>query len=187
MAHRAKEPRTAWKIEGLGADGPNPELKEKMMLFGQFIGDWDISEDRFPRPNGTVVKQRGEVHFGWILDGRAIQDVWAFYKKDPHRVIHAGTTIRFYDAGIDAWRSTWIAPDQGVVRTFIGRKIKDEIVLESTAKEGYPEHWIFSEITPTSFRWRAEETHDNGKTWQLTEDMKIRRNRTSSLHYRSTQ
>jgi len=29
-------------IKGLGADGPDPRLKEKLMLFGQFVGDWHI-------------------------------------------------------------------------------------------------------------------------------------------------
>jgi hypothetical protein len=59
MGGRAEEPRTAWTIKGLGADGPNPELKEKLVLFGQFIGDWDITEDRYPQPDGTEVKHRG--------------------------------------------------------------------------------------------------------------------------------
>ncbi len=62
-------------IEGLGADGPGPEMREKLMLFGQFVGDWDIVEARYPQPDGTEIKRRGEIHSGWILDGRAIQDV----------------------------------------------------------------------------------------------------------------
>jgi hypothetical protein len=162
-------------IKGLGADGPLPELKEKLMLFGQFVGDWDIIEARYPQPDGTEIMRKGEIHFGWVLDGRAIQDVWMIYKKNLRRVVPAGTTIRFYDHNLDAWYSTWISPGQGVVQTFMGRKVNDEIVLEGKTKEGYPENWIFSQIKPTSFQWRSVETHDNGKTWQLTEEMKIRR------------
>jgi hypothetical protein len=86
-----------------------------------------------------------------------------------------GTTIRFYDKKIDAWRSTWLSPIKGVVQTFIARKVNEEIVLESKTAEGYPEKWIFSEITSNSFRWHAEETQDNGKTWALTEEMQIRK------------
>lgn len=180
MVNRSKESRTAWMIKGLGADRPHPELKEKLMLFGQFIGDWDIIEARYPQPDGAEVKRKGEIHFGWVLDGKAIQDVWMIYKENLRRAVPAGTTIRFYDRKIDAWRSTWISPDQGVVQTFIGRKVNDEIVLEGKTKEGYPENWIFSQITPTSFRWRSVETHDNGKTWQLTEEMKVRKSSASS-------
>lgn len=177
MVDKSKESRNAWAIKGLGADGPDPKLEEKLMLFGQFIGDWDVVEARYPQPDGTEIKRQGEIHFGWILDGRAIQDVWMTYSENPRRFVPVGTTIRFYDPTMDAWRSVWISPIQGVVQTFIGRKVDDEIVLESKTKEGYPEKWIFSNITPQSFRWRSVETHDNGKTWQLTEEMQVRRSR----------
>jgi hypothetical protein len=147
------------------------------MLFGQFIGDWDITEARYPQPDGSEIKRKGEIHFGWILDGRAVQDVWMMYDEKTRRAVPAGTTIRFYDREIDAWHSIWISPVQNALQTFIARKVNDEIVLEGRTKEGYPENWIFSQITPTSFRWRSMETHDNGKTWQLTEEMKVLKSR----------
>lgn len=175
MVNKSKESRNVWTIKGLGAESPDPELKEKLMLFGQFIGDWDVVEARYPQPDGTVIKRQGEIHFGWILDGKAVQDVWMTYKENPHRLVPVGTTVRFYDPTMDAWRSIWISPIQGAVQTFIARKVNDEIVLESRTKEGYPEKWIFSNITPQSFRWRSVETHDSGKTWQLTEEMQVHR------------
>jgi hypothetical protein len=118
---------------------------------------------------------RGELHWDWILDGRAVQDVWMSIDEKTHKAIPEGTTIRFYDQKIDAWHSIWISPTQAVVKTFVGRQVGDEIVLEGRTAEGYPLRWIFSEITPNSFRWRAEETRDNGKTWTLREEMQIRR------------
>ena len=169
------ESRNMWTIKGLGADGPHPEFKERLMLFGQFIGDWDIVEARYPQPDGTEIKRQGEIHFGWILDGRAIQDVWMTYRENPRRVVPVGTTIRFYDPKRGIWQSIWISPIQGVVQTLVAQKVNDEIVLESKTKEGYPQKWIFSDITPESFRWRSVETHDNGKTWQLTEEMQVRK------------
>lgn len=179
MLGKSKESRNAWTIKGLAADGPHPELEEKLRLFGQFIGDWDIIEARYPQPDGTEIKRQGEIHFRWILDGRAIQDVFMTYQENPRKLIPVGTTIRFYDPKIDAWRSTWNSPIQGAMQSFIGQKVNDEIVLESKTREGYPEKWIFSDITPQSFRWRSIETHDNGKTWQLTEEMLVRRSRSS--------
>jgi hypothetical protein len=164
-----------WLIKGLGASGPDPKLKEKLMLFGQFVGDWDIVEARYLQADGTWVKMKGEVHFGWILGGTAIQDIWMGGRVGSQEVTLFGTTIRFYDPKIDAWRSTWLSPLKGLVRTFIARKVNDEIVLESKTAESYPEKWIFSQITPQSFRWHSEETHDNGKTWLLTEEMEIRK------------
>lgn len=171
----SKESRKKWIIKGLPAYGPDPDLKEKLMLFGQFIGDWDIVEARYTLADGTEVKMKGEVHFGWILGGKAIQDVWMGCREGTEQMVLFGTTIRFYDPKINAWRSTWLSPIKGLVQAFVARKVNDEIVLEGKTTEGYPEKWIFSEITPTSFRWHSEETHDNSKSWLLTEEMQIRR------------
>ena len=175
MTDQAKKSRNVWTIEGLGANGPDPELEEKLMLFGQFIGDWDIIEARIRQPDGTEAKHQGQIHFGWILGGRATQDVWMTYREKTHELIPVGTTIRFYDPRLEAWRVIWICPIEGVVQTFIARKVDEEIVLEGKTKEGYPERWIFSDITPQSFRWRSVQTQDNGKTWQLTEEMQVRK------------
>src|SRR6267143_5071175 len=75
----------------------------------------------------------------------------------------------------EVWQCVWISPLRGITRTFEARKVGNEIVLEGTNKDGYPERWIFSEIMPRSFRWRAVESHDGKKTWQLTEEMFVRR------------
>ena len=146
------------------------------MLFGQFVGDWDIIDDRNLQQDGTWVHSRGELHWGWILDGRAVQDVWMTV-DEGNKSMADGTTVRFYDPKIDAWHSVWLSPPQGRVKTFIGRKVGEEIVLEGRTPDRYPVKWIFSDITPDSFRWHSEESHDNGKTWTLTEEMKIRRRR----------
>jgi len=175
----AQQIRPSNTIQGLHSEGPNPELEEKLMLFGQFVGDWDILEDRFYEPDGTQNLEqnlaRGELHWGWILNGRAVQDVWMSTDEKTGKAIPEGTTVRFYDPKIDAWHSVWISPTQGVVKTFVARQVRDEIVLEGKNTEGYPVKWIFSEITPDSFKWRSEETRDNGKSWTLKEEMRIRR------------
>lgn len=164
-----------WEIQGLAAHGPNLEYEEKLKLFGQFVGDWDIVECRYLQADGTWATQRGELHWRWILDGRALQDVWATIDEKANNLVPDGTTVRFYDPKIDAWRSVWISPTQGVVKTFIGRQVGNEIILEGKSTEGYPVKWIFSEITANSFRWRSEETRDEGKSWTLREEMRIRR------------
>jgi len=97
------------------------------------------------------------------------------HDENSHRAVPAGTTVRLYDPKIRAWHRIWIAPSGNVVQGFIARRIKAEIVLEGRTEEGYPERWVFSEITHTSFRWRSEETHDHGKTWILTAEMQARR------------
>ncbi len=170
-----RESRPPWILPGLGADGPEPTLREKLMLLGQFVGDWDIAECRYAQPDGTWVERVGEVHWRWILDGKAVQDVWSWREKSSGKYLSSGTTVRFYDPSIDAWHSVWIHPDRRLVEQFTARRVNDEVVLEGRHPDGHAERWIFSEIRPESFRWHSDESWDDGKTWKLTNEMRIRR------------
>ncbi|HTT35013.1 MAG TPA: hypothetical protein VMH78_04000 [Thermoplasmata archaeon] len=165
----------AWEVAGLAASAPLPELAPRLALFGQFVGDWEITECRNLNADGSWTVERGELHWRWILEGRAVQDVWSTIDEATGRARPIGTTVRFYDSRIDAWHSVWIAPVLGVVRTFVGRAVGDEIVLEGTSARGNPLKWIFSEITPRAFRWRAEELREPPSGWVLCEEMRIRR------------
>jgi hypothetical protein len=160
-------------IEGLSSRCPNATLQEKLQLFGQFVGDWDILEDKYMGDDGKWITQSEELHWGWILGGRAVQDVWMSHDKKNGKSNPDGTTVRFYDPKIYAWHSVWISPALGVVRTFLGRETGNEIVLEETNADRKVK-WIFSEITPESFRWHSEESAD-GKSWNVREEMRIKR------------
>lgn len=81
-----------------------------------------------------------------------------------------GTTIRFCDPRIEAWRSTWLDPLNGRVRRSIGRSTGDSIVLDGL-DEDPQERWSFRDITPNSFTWRGEESIDGGQTWVLNDEM----------------
>ena len=85
-----------------------------------------------------------------------------------------GSTLRFYDPSIDAWRSTWIEPVNGRVRRFIGRPVDGEILLLSDEDE--PQlRWRFTDIAPTSFTWRGEISRDGGATFTFDEEMRATR------------
>jgi hypothetical protein len=55
--------------------GPDAALAEKLGLYGQFVGSWEMQIQAY-EDSGTRHQSDGEIHFGWVLDGRAIQDVW---------------------------------------------------------------------------------------------------------------
>jgi hypothetical protein len=109
-----------WNILGLAANGPHPEFKEKLALFGQFVGDWE-TEDRYLKDDGTWGVGRGGIHWRWILEGRGTQDTFTEIDEKTGKEFAWGTTVRFYDPKIDAWRSTWSSPRQGAAKTFIGQ------------------------------------------------------------------
>ncbi|MEM0134526.1 MAG: hypothetical protein QXU18_04770 [Thermoplasmatales archaeon] len=160
-------------IGQLNASGPFKPLKEKLMLFGQFVGDWDIVEARSLQEDGTWITSKGEFHSGWILGGTAIQDVW---KSNDHGVVDTGgTTIHVYDADTDGWNSIWISPNQATIRGFTGRKKGTEIELESKETNRKIMKWVFFDVRKGSFKWRSESTNDSGKNWVLTEEMFVKR------------
>jgi hypothetical protein len=160
----------------LHAAGPDPAYAEHLGLFGRFIGAWDVEWQGTDR-NGTPATMTGELYFGWVLGGRAVQDVWRVPSSGtPAATVRSfyGTTLRFYDPSIAAWRSTWIDPLNGRVRRFIGRPDGADIVLHGIGDDP-PERWCFRDITADSFRWTGEVSDDGRRTWRLDEQMFIRR------------
>jgi hypothetical protein len=166
-------------IKKLVAGGPLPGLEEKLALFGQFVGDWEFDMTLF-KQDGTRRTGRGEWHFGWALAGRAIQDVWIAW-DDTSRPnappTEYGTTVRFYDSKVDAWRVVWVGPMRHNLITFTGRKVGSEIVMEADSRPSSSQRhrWILSEISSQSFHWRAVTSLDEGKNWILEQEMNVRR------------
>jgi hypothetical protein len=164
-------------IAALQASGPHPDLASDLMLFGQFVGAWDVEVTNIA-PDGTRTVLQGEWHFGWVLEGRAVMDVWITPRRslrDSAAPYEYGATVRFFDPALQAWRSTWIGPMRHLVRPFIARQVGDEIVLEGSFAPGNLTRWIFSQITATSFSWRNMESSDEGATWTVVQVMVARR------------
>jgi hypothetical protein len=164
--------------DALVSDGPDPDHADALMLFGQFVGEWDFDWAAYDWHGEQVMTERGEWIFGWALEGRAVQDVWiipARGHRDESEPREYGTTIRVYDPLLDAWLVTWNGPIGRARRTFVGRRVGDSIVQEGQSDEGYPLRWIFSEIRGESFLWRNHCSRDHEKTWHLREEMRVRR------------
>jgi hypothetical protein len=147
-------------IEALNTDHPAHDRADRMGLYGWLIGRWGMDAVIY-KDDGTKHTDRGEIHFGWVLEGRAIQDVWilpgVFY----------GTTLRVYDPGLDAWHILWSDPLRQVYMRQIGRARGNDIVQEGKNDAGAATRWSFTEITPNSFRWLGERSPDGGAAWQL--------------------
>jgi hypothetical protein len=166
-------------IEALQADGPFPEHADKLMLFGRLVGSWDI-EGRFLDEEGNVITERtGEWHFGWVLEGRVIQDVLivpAREGREPGQQSRSyDTAIRVYDPGIDGWRVHVVAPVYGATVNLIAREHNDEIWLEGLGPENKPVRWTFSEFSDERVRWQGFVSNDDGSTWIRDEEIILNR------------
>lgn len=155
-------------IDVLHAGGPATDRAEKLGLYGWLIGDWTM-EAVIDLDDGTRFHGAGTIHFGWVLEGRAIQDVWIL-----PGVFH-GTTLRVYDPGLDAWHILWSDPLRQFYARQIGRGVGADIVQDGSDGAGNPIRWRFTDITPDSFLWIGERSFDGGVTWQRQTEFRARR------------
>ncbi len=166
--------------EALHAAGPAPDRAEKLNLYGRFAGAWSFDAKRFAE-DGKVLTGRGEIHFGWVLEGRAIQDVWILPARNagPSPSLgnwtFYGTTLRLYDPGLDAWHIIWSDPRTQYYSRQLGRAEGDNIVQQGADDTGSTVRWSFTDITDDAFRWTSERSHDNGATWRLEVEFLARR------------
>jgi hypothetical protein len=164
----------------LHADGPAADRAAQMALYGWLVGSWDLDVIEY-RDDGSTRRRPGEWHFGWALEGRAIQDVWIVPprgRREGDAVANGnryGTTLRTYDPRIDAWHIQWTDPVSQTYLTMIGRRDGDDIVQDGTNAAGQNVRWSFREITPDAFRWRGEVSSDRGASFRLIVEFFARR------------
>jgi hypothetical protein len=159
-------------FELLRADGPLPEHREKLMLYGQFVGSWDVESSWYAQ--GQLIRTaKGEWHFQWILGGWGVQDVLFPAGAPSHKY---GTSLRCYDRELDAWHITWMQPYGGEYVNLLARREGERIVQEGAgAAPGRRERWSFDRIRPESFLWTGEASRDGGKSWVFEQEMRATR------------
>ena len=166
-------------INVLPASSPHPSLGDEARVWDRFIGAWDCDYTFFLE-DGSVKHSRGEVDFGWVMDGRAIQDIWITYPKEAGKERGIGTSLRFFDSKSKTWQVVFISPAHSAVITVRGGIEGDRIVLRGVDSEGAMLRWSFNDIKPDSFTWRGETSRDGGKTWKLEEEHHMKRRAAAS-------
>lgn len=134
--------------DALQFQGPAADRAAGMDLYAFLIGDWEM-DGVIHRAEGNH-EARGEIHAAWVLEGRAIQDVWIF----PG--VFYGSTLRVYDPDRDEWHILWSDPLRQYYTRQMGRAHGADIVQEGTNLEGQKVRWRFTERTPDSFHWIGE-------------------------------
>ena len=164
----------------LHADGRSPEIPEAADAYGWLVGGWELECLQYA---GVAVSIKGEAHFEWALEGRAIQDVWIMPgvaertpASDRSKNMY-GTTLRVWDSSIEAWRIYWRNPVHYHFEDQIGRWSGEDVVQVGMRPNGTVTRWSFTEITRDSFHWIGESLEPNGRTWFLEGEFRARRRR----------
>jgi len=172
-AHEPADPRQQM-VAVLSAPGPHASLGDQARTWDRFVGTWDCNFG-FYLEDGSVRHSPGELEFGWVLDGRAVQDLWITYPREGEKERGIGTSIRFFDDKSKTWRVVFVSPKYGAVLTVQGGVDGDRIVLRGQDAEGSQLRWSFNDIKDDSFTWRGEKSRDGGKTWKLEEEHHMKR------------
>ena len=167
----------------LAAPGRSHEIPESADAYGWLVGSWELDIHIYWAVDVRAKGLKGEAHFGWALEGRAIQDIWIMPRLaertsnlDKHMNMY-GTTLRVWDPAIQAWRITWINPAGDHREEQIGRWSGKDVVQVGMRPDWTPTRWTFSEITADSFHWTGEAMNPDGRTWKLEGDFRVTRMR----------
>ncbi|MCI0446185.1 hypothetical protein L0152_23585 [bacterium] len=161
-------------LTALAASGPNSSLGDQAQVFDRFIGTWD-ADFTFHTADGKISHSSGELIFGWVLDGLAVQDIWISYPKSAGKERSIGTSVRFFDTKSKMWRVVFVNPAFGAAINVEGGAVGDRIILRGKDIDGAEIRWSFNDMKDDSFVWRGEKSRDGGKTWALEEEHRMKR------------
>jgi hypothetical protein len=165
----------------LAARVRSSEIAEADDLYGFLVGDWELDVVRYRAIDVSARGIKGEVHAAWVLEGRAIQDVWIMPRvADRTAALDRnlnmyGSTLRAWDSSIRAWRIRWSNPAHDHHEEQIGRRSGNDIVQLGTRPNGVTTRWRFIERTGDSFHWIGEALNPDGQTWTLEGEFRARR------------
>jgi hypothetical protein len=165
----------------LVAQGRSDEIPESADAYGWLVGSWDLDVLHYWAIDVSALGIKCEVHAGWVLEGRAVQDLWIMPRRSDRtafldkKMNMFGTTLRVWDPLIQAWRITWRNPAADHHEEQIGRRSGKDVVQIGVRPDGTPTRWSFTEITLDSFHWLGESLGPDGKTWTIEGEFRARR------------
>jgi hypothetical protein len=166
----------------LAAPGRAADIPEADDAYGWLVGSWDL-DVRHYRVDVGAQRIKGETHFDWVLEGRAVQDVWIMPRRNQRPASlgttdnMCGTTLRIWDATLRAWRVTYLNPVSGQRDELVGRRVGRDIIQIGSHADATPIRWNFTDITADSFRWTGVALEPDGVTWRLEAEFLARRMR----------
>ena len=166
----------------LPAASPHVSLTNEAKTLGRVIGAWDVEYLDYLK-DGTASHRTGTFVVEWVLDGRAVQDLWIVDSTAAGKEREVYSTLYYFEPKSRLWHATFVDPEHASVMSFRGgAEGDDRFVLETQDTTGKSNRWSFNELRPDSFVWRDEQSVDGGQTWQLKSEYHMRRH--SDFHRR---
>jgi hypothetical protein len=181
MNANAKSGRPDALTAALMSGARSRDIPETADAYGWLVGSWDLDVLYYWAMDVSAQGLKAEVHAGWVLEGRAVQDVWIMPPRPARtealdkKMNMYGTTLRVWDHTIQAWRITWRNPAGDHHAEQIGRRCGKDVVQIGTRPDGTPTRWSFTEITSNSFHWLGESLGPDGKKWGLEGEFRATR------------
>ena len=148
----------------LTAAGRSAEIPADADVYGFLVGSWALDVHRYSGVDLSHDGVRGELHAAWVLEGRAIQDVWIMPERSArHPALPRGQITLSAE------------PDRKPLRTAGRPAIGSDIVQLGTRANRVATRWRFVEITADSFHWLGDALQPDGATWTLEGEFLTRR------------
>jgi hypothetical protein len=159
----------------LHAPGPHVSLGDQAKVFGRFVGTWEVEYMDILK-DGKELHRTGQLIVGWVMDGRAIQDLWIVDPSPGRAEREVYADLRYFDPKTLTWPAVFIDPEHASVAKFAGGAIaEDRIVLQTSDLGSKQTRWSFNDIGPKAFVFLDEASSDSGKTWKLQAQYRMRR------------
>ena len=140
----------------------NPAAPPQTAEFDFLIGDWDAAIT-LRTTNGQTLNYIAHWHNVWIVDGFVVMQEW----RGPYS---SGSEIRQFNAQLGHWEGVNIYAGSGTPQSTTARFENGEMVVTAHKVDDERGPVIGREtyfnITEDSFEMRADQSYDDGETWE---------------------
>ena len=162
-------------ISALVAAGPHASLGDQAKVLEQLVGTWDV-EYRDILKDGREQRRSGQFIMAWVLDGRAIEDVWIVEPLENQQEREVYAAIQYFDSKTRSWPMVFIDPEHASTAKLTGGATLDGRMVLQTSDLGRPQNrWSFTVAGPDSVVFRDEFSSDGGETWKLLSEDHLKR------------
>jgi len=158
----------------LQASQPEATLRQAAGAVDRLIGDWavdyvDIAKD------GKATRRTGRFVVRWVLDGRAVQDVWIVDPTGSRKEREIYTDVRYFDPKLRTWKAVFFDPEHDSTASFTGEIGGDGLIMHTPDLGAADSRWSFVDARADSMVFRDEASDDGGKSWRLRSEYHLTR------------